>query len=297
MQRLWPCGKTRGMVGALGRIFTSMTRVLQISDTHLSPTRQHFEPNWAPLAAWVRAQSPALVVHTGDASLNGADLDDDMRHAAAAIAALPAPVLSVPGNHDVGEPHHPHQPVNDERLARWRRHFGPDWWHRDVEAWRLVGLDSMIFGAGLPAEAEQLAWLARVLEGAGDRRIAVFTHRPLWIEDAAEGDRGYWAVTPAQRRALLGLFDSHDVALVATGHLHRWRDVTLAGRRHVWGSASSFLVGPKCAPPLPGETWLGAVAYDFQGRDVTVAHAPVPGLREMWIDDVIDEVYPSPAAG
>ncbi len=274
-----------------------MTRVLQISDTHLSPTKRHFEPNWAPLAAWVQGQRPDLVVHTGDVSLNGADLDADLRHAASGMASLPAPVLAVPGNHDVGEAGHKHQPIDSGRLARWRRHFGPDWWLRDAEGWRLIGLDSMLFGAGSAAEADQLAWLQGALAGAAGRRIAVFTHRPLWIEDAAEGDRGYWAVKPAERRELLELFARSDVALVATGHLHRRHDVTASGRRHIWGAASGFLVGPACAPPLPGEARLGAVVYDFHDRDVSITQAEVPGLAEIWIDDVIDEVYPAPAGG
>lgn len=168
-----------------------MTRVVQISDTHLSPVKQHFEANWAPLVAWAEREPPALLVHTGDVSLNGAELEADMRHAAARLATLPAPVLSVPGNHDVGEPGHAHQPVNAERMARWHRHFGADWWHQDIEEWRLIGLDSMVFGAGIAAEAEQLAWLEDTLLSSAERRIGIFTHRPFWIDNPAEGDTGY----------------------------------------------------------------------------------------------------------
>ena len=28
-------------------------RIIQISDTHLSPGKTHFGDNWAPLAAWI----------------------------------------------------------------------------------------------------------------------------------------------------------------------------------------------------------------------------------------------------
>lgn len=101
---------------------------------------------------------------------------------------------------------------------------------------------------------------------------------------------------PRERRALLDLFDRHNVALVATGHLHRWHDVTDGNRRYVWGAASAFLVGPACAPPLPGEAALGVVAYDFEGRDVTVTRVEIPGLSDFWTDDVINEVYPPYAA-
>jgi 3',5'-cyclic AMP phosphodiesterase CpdA len=41
-------------------------RIVQISDTHLSPDKPHFVENWAPLAAWIADQHPDLVIHTGD---------------------------------------------------------------------------------------------------------------------------------------------------------------------------------------------------------------------------------------
>ena len=81
-----------------------MTRVVQISDTHLSPKKTHFAGNWKPLLAWVAAQRPDLVVHTGDVTVDGADVEEDLRHCAELLRSLPAPVLAVPGNHDVGEP-------------------------------------------------------------------------------------------------------------------------------------------------------------------------------------------------
>ena len=273
-----------------------MTRVIQISDTHLSPGKRHFAANWAPLAAWTTAQAPGLVIHTGDITVDGADVEADMAHGAACLAEIPVPTLSVPGNHDVGEAGNPWQPVNAPRLERWRRHVGADWWARDVGAWRLIGLNSMIFGSGLEDEARQLAWLEQAAAEAGGRRIAIFTHRPLMLEDPGEPDTGYWSVKPPQRRALLALFDRFDVGLVATGHLHRTHDTSVAGRRYIWSGAGAFLVGPACAPPLPGEAKLGAVVYDFATREAVVQHVEVPGLSPFWIDDVIQEVYPPPPA-
>ena len=273
-----------------------MTRVLQISDTHLSPAKRQFAANWPPLREWVSAQRAQLIVHTGDLTVDGADSDDDMRHCASLMQSLPARVLAVPGNHDVGEAGNRHQPIDAERLARWRRHLTADWWSNDLEQWRLIGLDSMLFGSGGNEEARQFAWLEHVLESAGERRIAWFTHRPLFIDAPDEADTGYWSVKPAPRARLLELIDRHDVALVATGHLHKWRDVRVGRCRYVWCASSGFLVGPDNQPDMPGEKRLGAVIYDFSATDVAVSHVDIPGLSTLWIDDVLHEVYPPRAA-
>ncbi|MGH6859480.1 MAG: metallophosphoesterase family protein [Phyllobacterium sp.] len=269
-----------------------MTRIIQISDTHLSPSKSHFVRNWETLAEWVRSEKPDLIIHTGDVTVDGADQEDDMRQSAAMLAQLPAPVLCVPGNHDVGEAHHIHQPVNAERLDRWRRYFGPDWWVRDIEGWRLVGLDSMLFGSNDPEETRQLAWLEEVMEEAGGRHIAWFTHRPLFIEDRLEGDTGYWSVKPEPRARLLRAIDRHKVSLVATGHLHKSHQDRVDGCTYVWGPSSGFVVGPANQPSMPGECRLGAVVYDFGPEGFSLRRSDVPGLETLWIDDVLHEVYP-----
>ena len=261
-----------------------MARVLQISDTHLSQTKPHFAPNWAPLRDWILRQNADLVIHTGDLTVDGADHEEDMREGAELMRSLGTPFLAVPGNHDVGEAGNPHQPVNAERLDRWRRHFGDDWWSRDLENWRLIGLDSMIFGTAGEEEARQFEWLRQALSTAGQRSIAWFTHRPLFIENPNEGDTGYWSVKPEPRARLLELVDRYDVALIASGHLHKWRNALIDG--------SGFLVGPDNQPDMPGEKRLGAVIYEFRGSEVSIAAANVPGLTTLWIDDVLHEVYP-----
>jgi 3',5'-cyclic AMP phosphodiesterase CpdA len=44
-------------------------RIVQISDTHLSPDKPYFSDNWPPLAAWIADHHPDLVIHTGDVTL------------------------------------------------------------------------------------------------------------------------------------------------------------------------------------------------------------------------------------
>ncbi|HLY45304.1 MAG TPA: metallophosphoesterase [Stellaceae bacterium] len=271
----------------------TLFRLIQISDTHLSPHKSHFTVNWAPLAAWISAERPQLVIHTGDVTIDGADSEADLQHCAGLLNQLGVPFRAVPGNHDVGDANHRHQPVNAERVARWIRHFGRDRWFEDIEGWRLIGLDAMLMGSGEPDEDVQLAWLQSVMDAAKGRRFAWFLHRPLFIENPDEGDTGYWSVRPGARRELLALGRRHRVALIASGHLHQARDFTHRGTRYIWGPSAAFLGGPGILPPMPGDKRLGAVRYEFLGRQCRAAIVEVPGLTEHWIDDVIEEVYPA----
>lgn len=270
-------------------------RIVQISDTHLSPGKAHFADNWAPLAAWIAAQRPDLVIHTGDVTVDGAEIEEDMRYAAELMCGLGVPFRAVPGNHDVGDGAHPRQPVTDARLARWHAHFGADRWVEDIAGFRLVGFDAMLLGSGHPAEAAQQAWLESVTANAGGRRIGWFLHRPLFLDAPDEGDTGYWSIEPEPRAGLMELVRRHSVALVASGHLHRAYGFSRDGTDYLWAPSTAFLVGPGLkAPPMPGENRLGAVLYELDGAALQVGIADVPGLAPHLIDDVIDEVYPRP---
>ena len=141
-------------------------RLVQISDTHLSPGKAHFNANWAPLARWIAEQHPDLVMHTGDVTVDGADIKEDFRYAAELMRGLGVRFRAVPGNHDVGDPGHYHQPINEERLERWRAHFGPDRWVEDVEGYRLIGLDALLLGSGEREEALQAEWVDAVMNDA-----------------------------------------------------------------------------------------------------------------------------------
>ena len=268
-------------------------RIIQISDTHLSPGKSHFTDNWAPLARWIGEQSPDLVIHTGDVTVDGADVTEDLSYTAELMRGLGVRFRAVPGNHDVGDPRHTRQPVNEERLQRWRAHFGLDRWVEDVEDCRLIGFDAMLLGSGEREERFQADWLEGVMSDAGERRIAWFLHRPLFLDNPDEGDTGYWSVKPQPRSWLIERVQRHSVALVASGHLHRAHDFVRDGIRYIWAPSSAFLVGPvNKAPPMSGEEQLGAVLYEIDERSIKATIIEVPGLSRHWSDDVAEEVYP-----
>lgn len=67
-------------------------RILHISDTHLSRDKPWFAPNFEAVVAIASVRRPDLVVNTGDISLDGAGLEDDL----AGTATPPSTFRSAP---------------------------------------------------------------------------------------------------------------------------------------------------------------------------------------------------------
>ncbi|WP_376089366.1 metallophosphoesterase family protein [Roseomonas sp. CCTCC AB2023176] len=270
-------------------------RVAQISDTHFSPRVPAFSANGGALQDWLRSTGPDLVVNTGDLSLNGADDVGDLRMARAFHDGLGLDWAAVPGNHDVGDDPATRQPANPERVARWRAEIGPDWFLRDVPGWRLIGLNSQVMAAGLPETTEQERWLTEALDGAGARSVALFLHKPLYEEHPDEAAATYWCVEPTARRRLLSILRAHPPALLASGHIHQWRDRGVVdGMRQVWGPSASFVVGDAWQRRV-GEKLLGYVEHDFH-RDGTFATrlVRVPGLMRHDVGEMPELYGPLP---
>ena len=270
-------------------------RVIQISDTHLSAEHAFFRANNEAMRIWLAAEQPDLIVHTGDLGMDGAADAADLAMAATWNTGFAAPVMSVPGNHDVGDVAtiRPEQMVDDARLAAWRAHLGPDRWAVDQGGWRLIGLNAMLLGSGHAEEARQFDWLADAL--GTDAPVALFLHKPLFIDRPDEGPRGYWTVTPEPRQRLLALLAEASVKLIASGHLHIHRQLHHAGIDHVWGPAASFVCGDS-QEDLGGARRLGAVVHEF-GPDRVTSHFIRPdGLEDLTIEPVGNLIYGRPEA-
>ncbi len=233
-------------------------RIAQVSDAHLSAAKPVFAANFAAVAEAVRAARPDLMLATGDLSLDGADSDDDLSHAAAAHASIGIEWRAVPGNHDVGD--EPvlggRQPFDAARAARWERHVGPRAWVHDLPGWRLVGLDTQ----SLEADAAQWETILRGIRDAGPRRVALVQHKPLAEQRLADTAVNYWPVLPTARARLLAAFGDARPALVLSGHLHMWRERMADGIAQVWAPSTGFIVGDAWQAPL-GEKLLGWVEH------------------------------------
>ncbi|GIX08970.1 metallophosphoesterase [Elioraea sp.] len=275
-----------------------MFSIVQISDSHLSPRLTHFNANWDAARALLPRLSPDLIVHTGDVTLDGADAEADCAMAAERLAGLPAPLRVVPGNHDVGDPGSAAQPPTAARIARHERHFGPPLWTEDRPGWRLIGLNSQVIGTGGEADRAQRKAIAEALATLGERRIAVFLHKPMLLDAVEEGPVGYWAVPPEARDAVRPLLGHRNLRLVASGHLHLWRLASHGPATLAWAPATSFTLGTRLMPePRGAERQLGVMRHVFRADSVETEFLRIPGAEPLVLDDMVDEIYPpAPAA-
>jgi 3',5'-cyclic AMP phosphodiesterase CpdA len=228
----------------LAGILPAMTRIAHISDSHLSGTRSYFFGNFEILREELAVLKPELVINTGDLTIDGFDSEDDLRFALACHERLGLPFRVIPGNHDVGEEpgaDHLDQPTTAASSAQYRKIFGPEWWQEDIPGWRLFGLNSQIFGTGLPEELAQWAWLRASGEEANGNgaAIALFIHKPLWRERRDEPADPMWHVAPQHRERLLDALGPN-LKLVCSGHLHQAWVREFSGVTHVWGPSCGF---------------------------------------------------------
>ncbi|MCF3639281.1 metallophosphoesterase [Rhizobium sp. TRM95111] len=265
-------------------------KIIQITDTHFSESKRHFLGNWAPLCAWIEEQEADLVVHTGDLTVDGADDEQELRFSMELMRQVRVPMLLVPGNHDVGHLPGTLQPVTPDRLRRWETHVGPDRWIEDTTGWRLIGFNTLLIGHGNEAENRQLEWLSEAIATAAGRRIALFTHKPLFVDDPLEGDTDYWGIRPRERRRIFDAMAGNDVALVASGHLHWAWQGTLGATALTWGPSAAFVID-KLEREMPGRRVVGAVVHDL-GDGVESRIVAVPGMMAHVFDEVFHEVYP-----
>jgi 3',5'-cyclic AMP phosphodiesterase CpdA len=253
-----------------------MARVIVLSDVHLSPTHGFFWENWCVARDFANSVAAEAVVVTGDLAINGPDSAAELEFAASALGGLCGQVLRLPGNHDVGdEPpgQDPDQIIDARRLARWDAALGRDRFVHDVGGWRLLGVNAQLFGSGLTRETEQNRWIDAQL-AAADLPVALFLHKPLFIDSAEEDVPSVVSLVPSARTPLLEKLRGGNVRLVVSGHLHQHRDRMVDGLRHIWAPAVAF-AGERA---LGGETGCGVLVLDFSRNGVEVAVERPAGL-------------------
>jgi 3',5'-cyclic AMP phosphodiesterase CpdA len=259
-------------------------RIVQLSDTHISHLGGVPAGNMSLLADHINHDiRPDLVVHTGDVVIADPDSGPDRDAAKALLARIDAPLLVLPGNHDVGESaDSPWQDlaVTSERIAAFTSAWGQDRFLATGSAatrsdnWVFIGINSERLGSGLPEEREQWDWLADAAGQARSKSVMLFLHKPLWFPT---GSQSGITVPVADRERLVALFADARLRVVSNGHLHRFRRAFQGEILAVWAPSMTFAVTADPGRGLEGESAPGIVEYRIEDDDVQAELRQVPG--------------------
>lgn len=263
-------------------------RIVQISDPHLGRRRPFFQHNWEVLVDLLNAETYDLIVCTGDMSLEGAEFEDELAFAAKQFERLHGPVLFVPGNHDLGnslpDVRGGETTINVLRREAYLRHFGSDFWSRDVgNHWRLVGLNSMLPGSGLDGEAQQQAMLDEAAANPIGRRLMLFKHKPLYVRTPDEVLLSQSALYPEHRNRLRDVLSTAGGALICSGHIHDYKTATWNRLEQIWAPSTAFVMDRDgLRHPVHGIRRTGYLIHTLSGSEHT--HSFVEPDRFLNID-------------
>ena len=268
-------------------------RLTQISDTHLARRLPLLTDNFHRVAEHIAANRPDLVINTGDLGWDGPSNRDDLEFAKELHAALPVTCRYLPGNHDIGDNptavgKPPSCPTTENARGAFISVFGEDRWNFEAAGWTFIGLNSLVMNTGLPSEIEQMDWLAAQLSGVKGKPIALFLHKPLFLQTPEDPETPSTAIryVPQPVRAqLVAMLGAHDVRLIASGHVHQRRDFTYGRTRHVWAPSAGFII-PDAIQEVIGFKETGLVEYRFQPDSFEVRHVRAAGQVDVNLNDL-----------
>jgi Icc protein len=247
---------------------------VQISDSHIGfskPPNDHVAQTLQQTVDTINAleYQPAFVMHTGDVTHLSKPAQFDT--AKSILSSLKAPLISIPGEHDV---------IGDQGqayFAAFGRKDAPNGWYSwDQNGIHFIALVN-VFNferMGLLTQP-QLDWLARDLATqTKDTPIVVFGHVPLY---ALFPKWGWTTEDSAQALALLAPFSS---VTVLNGHIHQVIEHR-EGNLHFYTAASTAYPqpspgkadgpGPLVVPPDQLLSVIGYRTIEMTGSDALVA--------------------------
>ncbi len=207
-----------------------------VSDTHFGlPADGQGEHVYTKLAtqtlAEVQAAGVDFIIHLGDI-INHFPTEPQwpaaVKLARERLAAAPAPVFAVPGNHDVGNKASltsraaAANRVRQEWFDLFRQQFKNDYHTIDRAGCRVILLNCLLFNTGSPAERAQWDRLRSDLDAAKGSKIILGFHMPLfWCRQDDPGPGNYHLIDEPAREQLLDMIRQYKVRAVFTGHAHQ----------------------------------------------------------------------------
>lgn len=227
-----------------------------VGDTHVKPTSGDQSAPWKVnekatararfIAREMARYEPQFIIHLGD-----------LVHPVPELATFPEAVALtkqvfrqhhnqmhvLPGNHDIGDKPSRVMPAKSVRESWIKIHednYGPSWRSFDQGGVRFVLINNPLLNSGLPQEAAQFAWLEETLASAGDQRIFMFMHYPLYLLSPDEPST-YDNIDDPARGRVLELIARHKVEAVFAGHVHNIFYHRHAGTEFYVMMATSFV--------------------------------------------------------
>jgi 3',5'-cyclic-AMP phosphodiesterase len=233
-----------GLVRATPAAAKGQFAFVQISDSHIGYTGPANDDVRATLQKTVSAinampNQPAFVIHTGDVThLSKAAEFDDAR---AILSTLRAPLITIPGEHDV---------IGAEGPKRFAASFGRSdaagrgWSSWDQGGIHFVSLINVGEGETMGVLGdEQLTWLQGDLAARKPSTpVVVFGHVPLFAV-APE-----WGWTTADGTRAIAMLSRFDAATVLNGHIHQIVEHSEGKIRFATARSTAF---PQAAPGTP----------------------------------------------
>jgi 3',5'-cyclic AMP phosphodiesterase CpdA len=272
-------------------------RLTQISDTHLARRLDKLTDNFHRVSEHIDATRPDLVINSGDISFDGPSSRSDLEFAKELHDALPVPCRQLPGNHDIGDNPTaigplPKQPATEECRQNYLSVIGEDRWRFDEAGWCFIGLNSLIMNTGIESEAEQFDWLTAELGRANGKPVALFLHKPLYLNEPDDPEIESSAiryVPQPRRKQVVEMFGNVDLRLVASGHVHQRRDFTYRHTRQVWAPSAGFVISDAMQEKI-GIKEVGLVEYRFRPDSLEVRHVRAPGQADVWLDELLGKI-------
>ncbi|TFV76400.1 metallophosphoesterase [Bradyrhizobium frederickii] len=272
-------------------------RLTQISDTHLGRRFPGLIANFHRVCERIDAERPDLVVNTGDVAFDGPTGRDDMVFAKGLHDALPVACRYIPGNHDIGDNPTaigpaPKPPVSEAHCRQFCDIIGEDHWSFEAAGWRFIGLNSLVMNSGLAFEAEQFDWLSAQLARTNGKPIALFLHKPLFLnlpDDAETPETSIRYVPQPARARLIEMLGAIDLRLVASGHVHQRRDFTRRHTRHVWAPSAGFIINDRRQDRVAIKE-VGLVEYRFRPDSLEVRHVRAAGQVDVDIEELLTQM-------
>jgi 3',5'-cyclic-AMP phosphodiesterase len=251
------------------------TRIALISDLHVMVATTNAKERLYPLrlAKTIEAVNAArvdFVIAAGDLTEHGTEAE--FAEFKRRVRGLAAPLLYIPGNHDVGNKllaGGKKEATNFGRTRRYEMTLGRSYFAREIAGVRVLGVNSCLFGSRLPRERQMWNLLERELAAPSKRPTLLVQHHPPFMKSFEEPGGDYFNMEPYPRARLLGLARQGGVQAILSGHLHRGLTNVFQGVVLLTTPPVSF--GLQNNKPLEG--WM---LLTVAGTNLTWDYHPLP---------------------